>query len=113
MAYRDEHERCPRCGTEMMDAVVGRACAQCRGLWISPGDVAVMAANMQTPPIPVPLPMRANDSREQLPCPTCREGMLTRNLFDVPIDICTQHGIWFDANELGLVLLRAARRPAP
>jgi Zn-finger nucleic acid-binding protein len=111
MAYRDERDRCPRCGIDLTDAVVGIACTQCRGLWIAAGDVAVMAATMQTPPIPVPLPLVDDPRRELLPCPSCRESMVTRKLYDVPIDLCTKHGIWFDAHELGMVLFRAARRP--
>lgn len=110
MAYRDEHERCPRCGSELIDAVVGAACDGCHGLWITVASVAEMAANMQIPPMPVDLPL-TGDPRERIPCPTCREPMLTRKLFAVPIDLCDRHGMWFDGRELALVLLRAARRP--
>jgi Zn-finger nucleic acid-binding protein len=31
------------------------------------------------------------------------------SIFQVQIDVCETHGIWFDANELAQVLLRAAR----
>jgi len=61
--------------------------------------------------MPVPLPLVVDKRRELLPCPTCRDSMLARLLFEIPIDVCTKHGIWFDANELGAVLFRAARRP--
>jgi len=110
MAYRDEHERCPRCGTELVDAVVGKACSDCHGLWIAAASVVEMASQMQIPPEPVPL-FLVDDPRESIQCPTCREPMATRLLHAVPIDLCERHGIWFDARELALVLLRAARRP--
>lgn len=111
MAYRDEHERCPRCGTDLIDAVVGLACVGCRGLWISPADVEEMAINMQMPPGPVDLPLDVDPSRRQpLACPTCREGMDLFLIYQVQIDVCETHGIWFDANELATVLLRAARQ---
>jgi Zn-finger nucleic acid-binding protein len=111
MAYRDEMERCPRCGVDLTDAVVGAACNNCRGLWIAPGSVQEMAMNMQTPPDLLQLPFAEDSNREQLPCPTCREGMLLRSLYQVPIDVCEKHGIWFDANELAAVLMRAVRKP--
>lgn len=112
MAYRDEHEKCPRCGTDLTDAVVGLACTNCRGLWISPASVWEMAANMQTPPGIIELPFAEDSGRDKLSCPTCRESMLLRSLYAVPIDICEKHGIWFDANELAAVLVRAVRKPA-
>jgi Zn-finger nucleic acid-binding protein len=112
VAYRDEHERCPRCGTDLIDAVVGVACAQCQGIWISPASVSQMVADMQVPPFPVQLPL-VDDPRESIACPTCREGMLTRKQLDVEIDLCVKHGIWFDARELALVLLRSARKASP
>ncbi len=112
MAYRDEHERCPRCGTDLNDAVIGLACVTCRGLWIQPGSVWEMAANMQTPPDLVELPFTPDGNRDKLACPSCRESMDLVSLYGVPIDICQKHGIWFDANELASVLLRATRKPA-
>jgi len=108
MAYRDEHERCPRCGIELVDAVIGVACSQCRGLWIQPSSVFEMANNMRMPPEPVELPFTVDGNREQLRCPTCRDGMRLISLYQVQIDICDKHGIWFDANELAAVLMRSA-----
>lgn len=111
MAYRDEHERCPRCRSDLIDAVVGLACPSCQGIWIAPASVQEMAVQMQTPPALVDLPFVEDPGREKLACPTCGEGMQTRSLFEVPIDVCDKHGIWFDARELALVLLRSARKP--
>jgi Zn-finger nucleic acid-binding protein len=112
VAYRDEHERCPRCGTDLVDAVVGYACTACQGIWISPASVQEMAIQMQTPPALIDLPFEEVGRAETLACPTCRESMQTRELFEVAIDVCAKHGIWFDARELALVLLRSARKPA-
>lgn len=113
MIYRDEHARCPRCGTELTDAVVGLACASCRGLWIAPASVQEMASNMQSPPTLVALPMATDGGREKLACPSCREAMEHRTLYAVQIDVCDRHGIWFDAEELAVVLMRSARDPHP
>ncbi len=112
MAYRDEHERCPRCNVELIDAVVGAGCSQCRGVWLAASSLATMAAQMQVPPEPVPLPMFPDQRSERLPCPTCHSDMAVFQLFAVPIDVCHRHGMWFDTHELGAVLFRAARTPA-
>jgi Zn-finger nucleic acid-binding protein len=108
VAYRDEHERCPRCGTELVDARAGNACNACHGLWISAEAVADMVSQMMTPPQPVELHL-VDDPRDSLPCPTCRAPMQTRTLHQVPIDQCERHGLWFDERELALVLFRAAQ----
>ena len=108
MIYRDSTEQCPRCGTDLIDARAARGCESSGGLWIGAGDVQEMVQQMQNPPVPLQLPFQL-DSRQPLPCPTCTELMRTMLLYDVPIDACTKHGVWFDAQELAKVLLRAAR----
>ena len=45
--------------------------------------------------------------REALPCVACGEAMQTLALFEVPVDRCRGHGVWFDAEELASVLLRS------
>ena len=111
MIYRDEMEACPRCGVDLIEAGVTRACTECNGVWIAVADVRDMAAQMQIPPTPVDLPLDAH-AHAQIACPTCRDRMRPLQLYGVEIDICDKHGVWFDANELALVLLRAARLPA-
>jgi Zn-finger nucleic acid-binding protein len=110
MAYRDEYEHCPRCRAELTDAVVGLACASCRGIWIKPASVQEMVTRMQLPPEPIELRFATDGNRESLRCPTCGDGMKQVALYSVPIDVCDRHGIWFDAEELATVLLRAAPR---
>lgn len=107
MTYRDQREQCPRCGTELIEAGVARGCSSCSGLWLGAGDLREMAANMRVPPEPVPLFMVA-DSRPPLACPSCKAAMEPRVLHGVEIDVCSKHGIWFDAHELAAVLLQAA-----
>jgi len=109
MIYRDELEQCPRCGTELIDARAARGCATCGGLWIGVGDVQEMMQQMQSPPEPMQVPLERT-SRKQLPCPSCKEAMETHDLYAVPIDLCPKHGIWFDAQELAMVLFASARR---
>ena len=66
---------------------------------------------MQVPLGPVVLPWETQ-VRPALACPTCTEKMETMLLHGVPVDLCAKrHGIWFDAHELGLVLLRSTNQP--
>ncbi|HEY4058037.1 MAG TPA: zf-TFIIB domain-containing protein [Kofleriaceae bacterium] len=101
-------ESCPRCGTELVQAGAARGCETCSGLWLGAGDLDEMVTTMQTPVQRVTL-TTLETPRDPLRCPTCTEPMRTVSMFGVPIDICSkQHGIWFDANELALVLLRCS-----
>ena len=104
MIYRDQHERCPRCAVELVQAGSARACTACHGLWLSHEILVAMAANMQDPPRPVPLPCYPDPARQPLPCPSCTTPMETWKLFKVEIDRCDKHGVWFDRDELQQVL---------
>lgn len=109
--YRDELEQCPRCRTELIDAGAARACSTCTGLWIGMGSVLEMAVQMQTPPEPVML-SPVDELRTPLACPACNEPMRAVLMFGVAIDLCSKnHGVWFDAHELALVLLRSVPEP--
>jgi Zn-finger nucleic acid-binding protein len=109
--YRDQMEQCPRCGVDLIDAGAARRCSDCNGLWLGIADVQEMAQQMQTPLEPVELPF-ALDERPPLQCPGCTEPMRTLTLYGVEIDTCEKHGIWFDPQELALVLLRSAKKPS-
>jgi Zn-finger nucleic acid-binding protein len=101
--YRDEHERCPRCGTDLTQAGSVRACTSCRGMWVQEDILITMAANMFAPPKRAPVPL-VPQTRQPLPCPSCREAMATWTLHAIAIDRCAAHGLWFDRDELQIVL---------
>lgn len=107
--YRDERETCPRCGADLIDAGSGRACVGCAGLWIDLEVVQEMVLRMQVPAAPLDLPWH-EETRDGIACPVCDEKMRTMTLYGVQIDMCVKHhGVWFDARELALVLLRSVR----
>jgi len=101
--YRDDHERCPRCHVELVDAGAVRACTACQGQWATHEVLFEMAANMTRPQRPG-LPFVPHARAEQLGCPSCGKAMGTWKLLEVEIDKCEPHGIWFDRDELELVL---------
>ena len=102
--YRDAHDKCPRCGVDLLDARAARGCPNCRGLWIELGSLAAMVRDMVEVYVPIALPFEPHD-RQPLPCPHCSAPMATWRLFRVDVDRCEHHGVWFDPDELAQVLL--------
>jgi Zn-finger nucleic acid-binding protein len=102
--YRDDHERCPRCGVDLVQAGSARGCTACQGLWVRHEVLAEMAATMTAPAPAKPMYCYPDPIRQPLPCPTCTEVMQAWNLLGVPIDRCDRDGLWFDRSELQQVL---------
>lgn len=106
--FRTATLSCPRCPTALSRGELG-FCERCHGVWIPEPALRDRVSRMQDRPIPV-LDWEL-ESRNPLPCVACREPMQTLALFDVPIDRCVAHGLWFDRDELSTVLLHS-RQPA-
>ncbi len=108
---------CPRCKRQLetlqIDAVMIRECLQCRGFWSDAETFEELCANSenqaailgfigidaQTHP--------AAAAVSYVPCAECGELMNRSNFArssGVIIDICKQHGVWFDADELPKIL---------
>lgn len=51
-----------------------------------------------------------SEERSGLPCTVCQQPMEPLRLFEVPVDRCHAHGVWFDHGELGKVLHRSAQQ---
>jgi hypothetical protein len=47
-----------------------------------------------------------------LPCAVCKHTMETLLLFQIAVDRCHSHGVWFDKDELAEVLRRSTIKPA-
>ena len=109
---------CPRnCGA-MRAVRFGGAdmymCATCNGLWVDPETLqrlvsermkpAPMIATGITPPAPARVKL---DTVHYAPCPVCKNLMNRVNFAHasgVIVDVCTNHGTWFDEDELRRVL---------
>ena len=105
---------CPRCSgrlepTQFHDATV-LDCTGCRGLYLPrhvidaltrPDGKALRLAFPHREREPEPIQVR------YLKCPTC-DGVMNRQNFGevsgVVVDVCSDHGIWFDAGEVNAVI---------
>jgi Zn-finger nucleic acid-binding protein len=108
-------ELCPRCRTDLNAVVVGtaslRECPRCEGIWADRESLQQIYANQEKQAavlgLPTTLPSTGPASLEQniryVPCPVCRKLMNRVNFANcshVIVDVCKQHGAWFDRDEL-------------
>jgi Zn-finger nucleic acid-binding protein len=102
--------RCPRCAASLTtvdrDGIAAEACARCGGTWLDRDQVAraLPLVTRGTGRPSAPLPRRANsDPIVYLLCVRCHQQMARRLLAprcDVIVDLCPEHGIWFDRGEI-------------
>ena len=115
--FRDSFENCPRCGTELVDARDARGCQACGGVWIEEAVLTEMIVEMMPPASRVLgrlVLAVVQRSGEALACPTCGEAMVPTTIHRVELDSCAKrHGVWFDADELRIALLRVADHTNP
>ena len=111
------NHQCPACRKPLSQLEVGSVlleeCAVCRGSWVDADtfeqlcedrqDQAAISGRAAVVPPAAPPPSR----RSYIPCPECKKLMLPMNFAKrsgVVIDVCREHGVWFDTEELCQVL---------
>jgi len=106
---------CPRCKVILQAVEIGGVelgeCPRCVGLWVDIESLrricadhekqsAVMgAATLQ----PLPAEVELESKIRYVPCPVCHALMNRTNFArcsNVVVDVCRQHGTWFDRDEL-------------
>jgi hypothetical protein len=102
---------CPRCFEEGALAHRGeppeaRGCAGCQGAWLS---VAAARRLIEGPFGALGELPAAATRAAALRCPGCKNVMARRRVAEVEIDVCMDHGVWFDHTEVERV--QAAARP--
>lgn len=116
-------ERCPSCEEEVRlvsRSLGGRRltvleCGRCGGLWLGEEVFRLVesearreaASGEQAPARLPPVATDPQQGRFYRPCPTCGQLMHRRNYgrkSGFIIDVCRDHGIWFDPGELDGVL---------
>ncbi len=108
-------ETCPRCRTNMDAVVIGpsqvRECPKCEGIWADTETLKQICADRekQAAVLGLPTHLPSNEGVElekqirYLPCPVCGELMNRvnfANFSNVIVDVCREHGTWFDRDEL-------------
>jgi Zn-finger nucleic acid-binding protein len=107
---------CPRCKIELnllqIEEISLLECQKCSGLWSdsetfeeicaekeSQAKVLFLVQSKQTPKPNIPI--------NYVPCPDCKQLMYRSNFSrssGVILDICKNHGVWFDAEELTKII---------
>lgn len=113
---RHEDADCPRCGTRMAANAIGGLvldqCGSCGGVWMDQAAFRDIVNSREAqaaiagPGVPSPKVPRRDPTEEPLvyrECPRCRKFMNRVNfagISGVVLDICKDHGVWFDKDEL-------------
>jgi Zn-finger nucleic acid-binding protein len=109
----DKIERCPRCRVNMEAVFIGntplRECRHCEGIWADTASLQNICADREQQAavlgIARSLPETTNqmETVRYVPCPICNK-LMNRVAFAhcsrVVVDVCKQHGTWFDKDEL-------------
>jgi len=113
---------CPRCRLPLFRGedgkVVLHGCGRCGGIWLdnASGKEVVERAQQSTIQLVERAGARAKVDAERQPpvaCPVCA-GSCARLLLakgDAVVDVCSEHGTWFDRYELALVAHAYVPRP--
>ncbi len=109
---------CPACAKPLAAGKVGdlevRECRACGGLWLDRAVFERLGANRERQgavlgalPAPTAAPVVSLEAIQYRPCPACQQRMNRVNYArrsGVVLDVCKEHGIWFDKDELRRVL---------
>ena len=108
---------CPRCKRPLesirIEATTVRECNGCGGLWTSAETFESLCADKEQQSAVLNFVAKQSfDSRPAssityVPCPDCKQLMNRSNFArasGVIIDLCKQHGVWFDADELPKII---------
>ncbi len=117
VALDDKVGSCPRCSNDLEQLQIGETnllgCGKCDGLWIGGATFEDICADAEKRSAVLGF----FDNREKrpqtftkvnyVPCPQCGQLMNRSNFArasGVIVDICKQHGVWFDADELPTIV---------
>jgi len=110
--------KCPHCHLVMSAVTVGASslleCGRCEGLWVDNDTFQQICADREKQSavlgMPGPVPVAESGVIEEVhyfPCPVCSKLMNRINFAHcshVIVDVCTQHGTWFDKDELRKII---------
>lgn len=108
---------CPRCKIRLSLLRIGainlRECERCDGVWADAKTFEEVCADRESHAAVMhwweekPQSAHEKTAVQYVPCPDCKQ-LMNRNNFarssGVIIDVCKQHGVWFDAEELPRII---------
>ena len=105
--------RCPQCRTRLFTATVKdvelSACAGCGGIWIRNASARRVLAEPE--PIFAEMATRAGNNAnargtraDNRVCPECPAVLDKTHAHGLELDVCQEHGTWFDAFELAMLV---------
>jgi Zn-finger nucleic acid-binding protein len=109
--------KCPRCKHEMVLVTLGSTtvleCERCLGLWLNVPSFEKICADREQQSAVLGAASHATSAAHEtskvnyVPCPECAQLMNRVNFArcsGVIVDICKQHGTWFDRDELSRIV---------
>lgn len=112
-----DDSECPRCKVRLETLLIAetefRGCTKCDGMWMTTADFENVCAERERQAAIFSF-LDKRGVRPQImtkvnyvPCPDCGE-LMNRNNFarssGVIVDVCREHGVWFDADELPAII---------
>ncbi len=115
---KDSKDRnCPRCRKELVSVSLGAAtvleCERCLGLWLDVPSFEKICADREQQAAVLGAASHApaggpeTNKVNYVPCPECSQLMNRMNFArcsGVIVDVCKQHGTWFDRDELSRIV---------
>lgn len=110
---------CPRCRVRMEAIVVGKEnlseCPKCAGIWADADTLHQICDDREEQAavlgmadhVPAPEAASVEQQIRYVPCPVCKKLMNRVNFANcshVVVDVCKQHGTWFDKDELRRII---------
>ena len=109
--------KCPRCRGEMVLVTIGSTavleCERCLGLWLDVPSFEKICADREQQSAVLGAASHATSAAQEIskvkyvPCPECSQLMNRLNFArcsGVIVDVCKQHGTWFDRDELSRIV---------
>ncbi|MBN1389594.1 MAG: zf-TFIIB domain-containing protein [Candidatus Thermoplasmatota archaeon] len=115
--FRIKSDReCPRCRTELYIVERGGesldVCSECHGIWFDPRELEGLVG--EDSPVELLIRITGSLKGEELLCPVCDMKMVTKEVYDVYVDLCEKcGGTWLDAGETEKVWERDERSRHP
>jgi Zn-finger nucleic acid-binding protein len=117
MAIDRDPGRCPRCKIDLQSLNIAstnvRECLRCGGFWMGVETFETLCADKEEQAAVInyagtkPRELHAPPAISYVPCPDC-EQLMNRSNFartsGVIVDLCKEHGVWFDAEELPKII---------